>query len=68
MSKRLSKYISFCPVRGAYKFNALSMSWYNLDHYLHPAVNQILKALAKIERDKEQAIITKPEWKGQVWP
>ncbi|KAA6357607.1 MAG: hypothetical protein EZS28_046867 [Streblomastix strix] len=66
-NKRLTKYCSLLLDQGAYKVIAFSLNWERLTPYLHSPVKLILKVLAKVERDKAEAIIVLPAWRAQMW-
>jgi hypothetical protein len=34
---------------------------------LHPPIEKIMKTLAKVEKDRAQAVIVVPTWRGQLW-
>lgn len=49
---RLRVYCSPLPDKGALAVNVFSLAWIDLNLYLHPLIEKIMKTLAKTEKDK----------------
>jgi ribonuclease HI len=47
--------------------DALRLDWTGKKLYLHPPPPLILKTISKAEREKTEAILIIPAWKGQPW-
>ncbi|KAA6328108.1 MAG: hypothetical protein EZS28_053754, partial [Streblomastix strix] len=67
MNRRLERHCSLMLDHSAYSVNAYSSNWRNLNPFLHPPMPQIPRTLVKVQKDKAEAVIIIPDWKGQIW-
>ena len=60
-------YVSWFREPGAWKVDAFTVSWSNLNFYAFPPFSLITRVLQKIMTDKATGIVVVPLWEGQVW-
>jgi hypothetical protein len=64
---QLPKYVSWFPQPGAWKTEAFSFSWTNLEGYAFPPFNLIPNCLSKVRQDQASLILVTPYWPSQSW-
>ena len=64
---QLSQYVSWRPDPGAWKTNALHLSWKKMKDYAFPPFVMIARVLAKVHRDKATLVLITPLWQAQPW-
>ena len=47
--------------------NAFSLTWNNIFFYMFPLFSLVGRVLAKVIRDKTDAVIVVPDWSTQYW-
>ena len=60
-------YVSWHPEPEAMVINAFSLTWKNNYFYTLPPFRFVGRVLAKVNRDKADAIIVVPDWSTQYW-
>ncbi len=64
---QLPRYVSWFPQPGAWKTEAFSFSWTNLEGYAFPPFNLIPSCLSKVRQDQASLILVTSYWPGQSW-
>ena len=67
INRQLDTYVSWHPEPEAIAINAFSMIWHNAYFYIFPPFSIIGQVIAKIRRDKTDAILVVPDWSTQYW-
>jgi len=67
LNHQLEKYVSWQPDPQAWRTNAFSISWKNLQAYAFPPFNLITLVLQKVYRDKCTLLLVTPLWMTQPW-
>ena len=67
ISRQLKSYVSWHPEPEAMAVNAFSLNWNNNYFYMFPPFSLVGRVLAKINRDKTEAVIVVPDWSTQYW-
>lgn len=66
-NKKCSRYISWFPDKEAWRIDAFTVDWHNLNFYGFPPFSLILRVLQKIINDKATGILIVPLWESQCW-
>ena len=61
------KYVSFRPDPSAFKVNAFSLNWSNMNWYAFPPFSLIPRVLQKITAEQSTGVIAVPWWPSQPW-
>jgi hypothetical protein len=64
---RLPKFVSWFPQPGAWKTDAFSMNWRDLQGYAFPPFGLIPNCLSILISDKASVIMITPYWPSQAW-
>lgn len=67
LNSKCKNYVSWKPDANAMYIDAFTLEWSQFYFYAFPPFALILKALAKIKREKAQGIIVVPNWTNQPW-
>ena len=67
INKELDRYVSWHPELQTMAISAFSLTWNNNYDYMFPPFSFIGQVLAKIHRDKTNAVIVVPDWSTQYW-
>ena len=67
INKQVDRYVSCHPEPGAMAINAFSLTWNNNYFYMFPPFCLVGRVLAKIHRDKTNAVIVVPDWSTKYW-
>ena len=67
INRQLKRYVSLHPEPEAMAVNAFSFNWNNNYFYMFPPFSLVGRVLAKINRDKTEAVIVVPDWSTQYW-
>ena len=67
INKQLDRYVSWHPELEAMAINAFSLTWNNNYFHMFPPFSLVGRVLAKIHRDKTNAVIVVPDWSTQYW-
>ena len=65
--RQLKRYVSWYPEPEVMAFNAFSLTWNNNYFYMFPLFSLEGRVLAKVNRDKTEAVIVVPDWSTQCW-
>ena len=66
INRQLKRYVSWHPEPEAMAVNAFSLNWNNNYFYI-PPFSLVGRVLAKVNRDKTEAVIVVPDWSTQYW-
>ena len=66
-NEKCKVFISWKPESEAVFIHVFTLKWSQFDFYAFPPFSLILKALAKIKREKATGILVVPYWKNQPW-
>ena len=67
INKQLGRYVSWHPEPEAMAINTFSLTSNNDYFYMFPPFSLVGRVLAKIQRDKTNAVILVPDWSTQYW-
>ena len=67
INRQLKSYVSWHPEPEAMTVNAFSFSCNNKFFYMFPPFSLVGQVLAKVIRDKTDAVIVVPDWSTQYW-
>ena len=67
LNTKCSKYASCKPDPDAYRINAFSLCWLNLNSYIFPPFSIVGRVLAKLAQDRATALVIVPCWQTQPW-
>lgn len=66
-NKQLPRYSSYMPDKHAHVIDAFSVNWSHMKLYIFCPFSVMTQVLAKIERDKSEAVLIAPIWATQTW-
>ena len=67
LNTKCSKYASCKPDPDAYRINAFSLCWLNLNSYIFPPFSIVGRVLAKLAQDRATVLVIVPCWQIQPW-
>ena len=67
INRKLKRYVFWHPEPEAMAVNALSLTLNNNFLYMFPPLSLVDRVIAKVNRDKTEAVIMVPDWSTQYW-
>ena len=67
INRQLKSCVSWHQEPEAMAVNTFSLTWNNKFFYMFPPFSLVGRALAKVIRDKTDAVIVVPDWSEQYW-
>ena len=67
INRNLKRYVFWHPEPKAMAVNAFPLTWSNNYFHMFPPFSLVGRVLAKVNRDKTEAVVVVPNWSNQYW-